>query len=209
MEEFDPNRSNPIDGEIEVEDNNVGRVVSSDRSIVACVFEKILLKNTEQNNLFLKSMIVYPSKKTLLRVIISKVNIAEFSFDYAEKPIQEAELLLRKKMSGDVEEGDDDSHTNSSITPDSVSANVFTFSSLDEIPQVVTFEGTYDEAVNSFLGRRKFINLPDQDDGKFELIIRPAQTDVVDVENTTEKKLAIELKIEKAMTTLINILIID
>ena len=42
----------------------------------------------------------------------------------------------------------------------------YIFSSFDEMPQIETVEGTYDEAVNSILGERKFIKFPNQDGGK-------------------------------------------
>ncbi len=190
MEEFDANR-------------NIERNVSAHRSVVGCVFEKHLLKNTEKDSPFIKSMIVYPSKKTVLRATINKVNTGSFSNNYPEKPILEVELSLRKKIS----EGEDASPTNSLIAPDSVSINEFAFSSLDDIPGVNSVPGTYDEAVESFLGQRDFLNLPNQNDGKFELLIRLQQQ--IDGGSNTTQELTVELKIEKAMTTLINILIIE
>ena len=198
MEEFDPDRKNIIESEVITD--NIERKASADRSIMAYIFEKRLLKNTQKDSPFIKNMIIYPSKKTMLKVIINKVNTDEFSENYFEKPILEATVLLRKKMS----EPEDESPDNALIVPSSVSENAFVFSGLDDIPRIGTYDGTYDEADNSFLGRKKFINFANQKDGKFEVLIRPKQP----IGNDIVKELMVELKIEKASTTSINVLII-
>lgn len=198
MEEFDPDRRNTIESEVMVD--NIERKVSADRSIMAYIFEKRLLKNT-QDSPFIKSMITYPSKRTILKAIINKVNTEEFSENYFEMPIHEASVLLRRKIS----ERERESPDNALIAPNSVSENAFIFSGLDEMPQIGTYDGTYDEAVNSFLGRRKFMNFANQDEGKFELLIRLRQATA----DNTIKELMVELKLEQAMTTSINVLIIE
>jgi hypothetical protein len=171
---------------------------SADKSIVAYIFEKKLLKNTyedaDKGRPFIKSIITYPSKKTVLKAVINKVNTKGFTDNYSEKPVLDAKVFL-EKVDGSEDE----------ITPNSITSNVYDFSAFDEMPQIETVDGTYDEAANSFLGKKKFIKFPNQNEAKFELIVQPEQSS----ENSTTDRLPLELKIEKSMTTSINVLIIE
>ena len=171
---------------------------SPDKSIIAYLFEKKLLKNTDigvnKGSQFIKSIITYPSKKTILKAVINKVNANGFPDNQPEKPILDAKVRLKKfGKSKDI------------ISPDSISSNVYIFSSFDEMPQIEIAEGTYDETINYFLGIRKFIKFPNQKEAKFKLIVQTQHSG----EDSTTDNLALELKIEKAMTTSINVLIIE
>jgi hypothetical protein len=197
MQEFDFDRKNIVESET-VEGDNAGKIVSADRSILAFIFEKYLLKNTSDGNLFINSIVTYPSKKTILKVIINKVNTKDFFDNYPKKPILNTNVSLKKIL---IENDDEHPSPNSVINSDFKSENEYIFSTLDDIPQLGSFEGSYDESDSSFIGKRKFLNFLNQNQGKFKLIILFA--------DNPNKELSAELKIEKSMTTLINILIIE
>jgi hypothetical protein len=167
---------------------------SSNRSIVAYLFEKRLLKNTDKGNRFVKSIIIYPSKKTVLKVVINKAKYNWYSKNQIEKPVFNAKLLLRKF--GDS--GDE-------LIPNSMSANVYVFSLFDEMGEIETLEGTYDESNNSILGVRNFIKFPDQKEAKFELIVQLEGLG----DDSVANKFPLEVKIEKSMTTSLNVLILE
>jgi hypothetical protein len=167
---------------------------SPNKSIVAYLFEKRLLKNTDKGNRVIKSIITYPSKKTVLKVVINKAKNSEYAEDQFEKPILNANLHLRKSGESGGE-----------LTPNSMSANVYVFSLFDEIAQIETIEGTYDESNNSILGVRNFIKFMNQTEAKFELVV---QLEGIADENVANK-FPLEVKIEKAMTTSINVLILE
>lgn len=164
------------------------------KSIIAYLFEKKLLKNTDIGSRFIKSIITYPSKKTILEIVLSKAKTSEIPENHFEKPILDAKVRL-KKFSEDEDE----------FTPNSVSSNAYTFSSFDEMAQIETVEGTYDESPNSILGERKFIKFPNQKEAKFELVVNQDGSS----EDATANKFPLEVKIEKAMITSINVLILD
>lgn len=169
----------------------------SNKSIAAFLFEKKLLKNTDKGSRFINSIIIYPSKKTILKLIINKVK-SESSENGFEKPIRNAKVHLKKSHLRNS------SRSQVDLTPNSVSSNDYDFSSFDELEQIETLEGTYDESYNSTLGVRNFIKFPDQNEAKFLLTIQLEG----ESEDTADKH-PLEIKIEKAMTTSINVLILD
>jgi hypothetical protein len=164
------------------------------KSIVAYLFKKELLKNTNISSRFIKSIIIYPSKKTILEIVLNKAKTSEIPENHLEKPILDAEVRLRKF-----------SDREDKLTPNSVSSNRYTFSSFDEIAQIEIVEGTYDESPNSILGERKFIKFPNQKEAKFELVVKQDGSS----EDSTANKFPLEVKIEKAMITSINVLILE
>ena len=99
---------------------------SADKSIIAYFFEKRLLKNTykdaDKSRPFIKSIITYPSKKTILKVVINKANTKAFSDNQSEKPVLDANVYLEKLSESEGE-----------ITSNSVSSNAYVFSSFDKI----------------------------------------------------------------------------
>ena len=131
------------------------------KSIVAYIFEKKLLKNTDKGSLFINSIITYPSKRTILKVVINKVKSNESSENGFEKPIRNAEVRLRKSSGSQGE-----------LTPNSVSSNNYVFSSFDDLEQIETLEGTYDESNNSILGILNFIKFSDQNEAKFLISVQ-------------------------------------
>ena len=173
--------------------NSESKNRSKNRSIVAYLFEKRLLKNTDKGNRFIKNIITYPSKKTVLKVVINKAKYNWYA-NLIEKPVFNAKLLLRKF--GDSGEN---------FIPNSMSANVYVFSLFDENGQIETLEGTYDESINSILGVRNFIKFPDQKEAKFELIVQLEGLGDDGVAN----KFPLEVKIEKSTTTSLNVLILE
>ena len=124
----------------------------SNKSIAAFLFEKKLLKNTDKGSRFINSIIIYPSKKTILKLIINKVK-SESSENGFEKPIRNAQVHLKKSHLRN-------SRSQVDLTPNSVSSNDYDFSSFDELEQIETLEGTYDESYNSTLGSTELYQVP-------------------------------------------------
>jgi len=170
---------------------------SPDRSIIVYPIRKQLLNTISTPSTFIKGIVVYPSKKTILKVILRKLQLIDFNFDLHEKPITNANVFLKKKYENASKESSD----KSKISSTNEMSDVYEFSKLDSLKKVSVVEGSYDELEYSPLRAKEFINFEDQDKGKFYLVIKDG--------NGSSIEMKLEVKIEKGMTTLLNVLIIE
>lgn len=195
--QFDFDRKNSNDNP--TDDTTIQTKSSPDRSIIVYLFEKKLLKNTDNKNLFINDIMVYPSKDTVLRVIIHKFE----GFDTRGDPIKRSpkvinKVYLKKKFKNSAKDLSDKFEI---MSIKEETTGVYVFDSLQKLNKIGTFVGSYDEHELPLVGERSFISFKGQYQGKFWIVIENG--------NDTENKKKIEIKIENGMTTSINILIID
>ncbi len=203
--------------------------MNSDRTVFAYLNNKVSLIDTLKKNKYLvKNICIYPSTKTVLIVNLHKLDIAQnpfaANFEIFEKPVfstmrfnrslrlaqSTAKVVLRKSINP-LEPSQ-----NILVNPDSYNSNSFTFSSLDKRSVGENMIDTKTKLkLRNYL---KFINIDnnnhpnnnniDNDDSKFSNIDIVLIIDRLELHGDEEVVIP-DFKIEKDMTTIINILIID
>ena len=199
-ERVNPNFENLLNGNV----NHDKKFKRSDRTVSIFLNYQISLnefikKENLVESFLIKHVTIYPSKKTDLKIILTRLisevadGFTNISSENYEVPVQDAQVSIEKKVNNN-----NPNLNTIVINTDVINKNIYEFSNLD--PYTVSSPILDSKTI---LGNRKYV--------KFDAIPNTdADVEInLNIQKNSNKVIIPKLRLEKSMTTIINILIID